>query len=125
MNPVASSGRLTWCDRDLTGQVRFGNPHNSHFYRQIRGMYGISTHVAALLVLERRGLREPLPLRTFRYLPVHMYWYVWKKWARFLPSLVCLEKVGKILATSTEKNKLGTFLGSFPLVKYCLWVIAA
>ena len=29
---VASSGRLTWCGRDLTGQVRDGNPHNSYFY---------------------------------------------------------------------------------------------
>ena len=48
------------------------------------GMYGISTHVAASLVLARRGLRlrESLPPRTARYLAVHRYWHVWKKWAR-------------------------------------------
>ena len=47
-------------------------------------MYGISTHVAASLVLARRGLRlrESLPTRTARYLAVHRYWHVWKKWAR-------------------------------------------
>lgn len=44
--------------------------------------YGISIHIAAALVLARRGLRfsEFLPTRTAQILAVHRSWHVWKKW---------------------------------------------
>ncbi|MEM7184882.1 MAG: IS200/IS605 family accessory protein TnpB-related protein [Spirochaetota bacterium] len=57
-------------------------------------VYGISVHIAAAIVLARRGLwfSEFVPSRTAQCLAVHRHWHVWKKWRKLYNAVSDREK---------------------------------
>jgi len=68
-------------------------------------MYGISVHIAASLVLARRGLKfsERPPASYAPYLAEHKYRHVWSFWSRFSKA-VSDRKIQVDISSSVRKN---------------------
>jgi IS605 OrfB family transposase len=75
------------------------------------GMYGISVHIAASLVLARRGLELGESFPSTQYLAEHRYWHIWKKWARFAAVSNREKQVGFVprLTSNRKRPPLGGF----------------